>query len=124
MAKVKQLIRFTGISGLGCLATLVIFGLALAAYWSLPLADNTNWKLAGLIVASGLALAAGGYLVGRMERKRKILAGAVSGGLAGLFGFGYVFGPGQLFSILTGASIASLLGAGGGWLAGRFSQHN
>ncbi len=100
---------------LGALSALVAFGLLLALAWLLPLSENRTYKLATLVIVTGLALIAGGYLSATLAGRERVKYGFALGGVVGGVGFGYIFGPSWL--LMLAIPLSALMGGAGGWLA-------
>ncbi len=100
---------------LGALSALVAFGLLLALAWLLPLSENRTYKLATLVIVTGLALIAGGYLSATLAGRERVKYGFALGGVVGGVGFGYIFGASWL--LMLAIPLSALMGGAGGWLA-------
>jgi hypothetical protein len=100
---------------LGAISALAAFGLLLALAWLLPLSENRIYKLATLVIVTGLALIAGGYLSGTLAGRERVKYGFALGGVVGGVGFGYIFGPTWLLALAI--PLSALMGGAGGWLA-------
>jgi hypothetical protein len=100
---------------LGAISALLAFGLLLALAWLLPLSENRIYRLATVIVVTGLALVAGGYLSATLAGRERIKYGFALGGVVGGVGFGYIFGP--TWWLALAIPLSALMGGAGGWLA-------
>jgi len=100
---------------LGAISALVAFGLLLALAWLLPLSENRTYQLATVIVITGLALVAGGYLSATLAGRERIKYGFALGGVVGGVGFGYIFGP--TWWLALAIPLSAMMGGAGGWLA-------
>jgi hypothetical protein len=100
---------------LGAISALVAFGLLLALAWLLPLSENRIYKLATLVIVTGLALIAGGYLSGTLAGRDRVKYGFALGGVVGGVGFGYIFGPSWVLALAI--PLSALMGSAGGSLA-------
>ncbi len=100
---------------LGAISALVAFGLLLALAWLLPLSENRIYKLATLVIVTGLALVAGGYLSGTLAGRERVKYGFALGGVVGGVGFGYIFGATWVLALAI--PLSALMGGAGGWLA-------
>jgi hypothetical protein len=100
---------------LGAASALVAFGLLLALAWLLPLSDNRIYRLATLIIVTGLSLIASGYLSATLAGRERVKYGFALGGVVGGVGFGYIFGP--TWWLALAIPLSALMGGAGGWLA-------
>jgi hypothetical protein len=116
-AKFAALFRSLGILFASALAALVAFGLLLGAAWSLAPGDGEIYKRVTSVGLSALAVAAGGWLAGRLARQRGWRTGALFGLVFGLCSFSYLTGDWRTF---IAAPLAAFFGGAGGWLADRW----
>ncbi len=100
---------------LGALSALVAFGLLLALAWLLPLSENRIYRLATLIIVTGLSLIAGGYLSATLAGRERVMYGFALGGVVGGVGFGYIIGP--TWWLALAIPLSAIMGGAGGWLA-------
>lgn len=96
---------------LGIVVTLVVFGLVISLLWFAG-PDRGSYKLAALLISSGLAIAVGGFFLGVIAKRNHIIASALFGFSFGLLSYGYILGLD--WSILAFAAAASVLGGIGG----------
>lgn len=96
---------------LGIIATLVIFGLAISLLWFVG-PSTSSYKLATTFVSSGLAIVAGGFALGVIIKRNRIIAAALFGFSFGLLSSLYILGLDWL--ILAFAAAASVIGCIGG----------
>jgi hypothetical protein len=109
--------RPLGIFFASALAVLVVFGLLLGAAWSFAPGAGEIYKLLSSIGLSALAVTAGGWLAGRLARRRGWPAGALFGVVFGLCSFSYLTGDWRTF---VAAPLAAFFGGIGGWIADRW----
>ena len=100
---------------LGAVSALIAFGLLLALAWLLPLSENNIYRLATLIIVTGLSLIAGGYLSATLAGRERVKYGFALGGVVGGVGFGYIFGPSWWLALAI--PLSAIMGGAGGWLA-------
>jgi hypothetical protein len=100
---------------LGAISALMAFGLLLALAWLLPLSENRIYRLATLIIVTGLSLIAGGYLSATLAGRERVQYGFALGGVVGGVGFGYIFGA--TWWLALAIPLSAIMGGAGGWLA-------
>ncbi len=116
-----RIFRSIGGLGLGFLAALAAFGLLLALAWLPGFSGDKIYKLASLLIVTGISIVMGSFLTGMIAGYKKALHGLVFGLLVGVVAFGYILG--SSWWTLLGISGCTLLGYSGGLLE-RFIMRN
>lgn len=117
MGSLQQIGRTVAGGCVGVVGGLAAFGLLLGMAWQFPFGDDVQYKTMTVLLAAAAGFTLGGYIVGLLGRRRRMLYGAAFGMLFGLIAFGYVFGP--RWQVLPGVPAAGALGGLGGRLSDR-----
>ena len=106
--------RSTAAFLLGIIITLVVFGIIISLLWLVG-PDTSSYKLTTMIISSGFAIAVGGFSLGVIIKRNRIIASALFGFSFGLLSSAYILGPD--WRVLAFAAAASMLGGTGGILS-------
>ena len=106
-------VRGIGALFLGCLGTLIGFGILSSLAW-LP-GQSTTYRLVVVLLVAAVAITLGGFISGSIGKQNKIIYGLVFGLLFGLVSFAYIFGI--EWRMFVAVLVSTALGTLGGWLA-------
>lgn len=96
---------------LGIIVTLIVFGLDISLLWLVG-PGTSSYKLATMLISSGLAIAVGGFFLGAIIKRNQLFASALFGFSFGLLSCAYILGLNWLVLVFAAAASA-LAGIGG-----------
>lgn len=119
MKGVYRVLRVIAAYCVGALIAMVSFGLMLGLVWSPMLPQSSFYRLASLLLVSGLATLAGGFGIGLSVEEKRTFHAAIFGLGFGLVGSTYTLGLDP--TVLGYALATSLLALAGGFISSRLT---